>query len=57
MAVVGFAFLMLVVMPFLIYVSMAWVMRAARLKRAAAVVPFDAAGNALRNVSDTGVQT
>jgi len=33
MAVLGLAFLFLVVMPFLIYVSLAWVTRAARLAR------------------------
>jgi ABC-type transport system involved in cytochrome bd biosynthesis fused ATPase/permease subunit len=33
MAVLGLAFLLLVVMPFLIYVSVAWVMRAAKLSR------------------------
>jgi hypothetical protein len=33
MAVLGLAFLLLVVMPFLIYLSVAWVMRAAKLSR------------------------
>lgn len=43
MAVLVWAFLLLVVMPFLIYVSVAWVMRAAGLVRAKKGVPLSKA--------------
>jgi hypothetical protein len=57
LAVLGLAFLILVVMPFLIYVSVALVMRAARLSRAARMVNFDAPADAPGNVADRGIET
>jgi hypothetical protein len=44
-------------MPFLIYVSVALVMRAARLSRAARMVNFDAPADAPGNVADRGIET